>query len=371
MSACFAGVMTAPDPQGVFADVFARIAAAAPLKDQTNGDLAEEFGWLHEAGALAEALPSALSGVVAWSDRPLEIAALLRRLGYASLPAGRLFEGHVNAAQLVGVYGQPSFQARCGSAVKAGDLLGVWGADGPEPVQAEATPEGFRLRGSKIFCSGLGLVGTALISASLDGQICLFGVDVRDGARADRQQWRVSGMRASQSGGYRFDDMRLAPDAMVGGPGDYFAEPYFLGGMYRMCAVQLGGLDALLDETAAVLARRGKASDPLAHHRVGGLARLRWMAAAATEQLAGRIAADADPAEIARDATLTREGVEQCIVEALQIVERCAGSEAHKDMTALSRIRRDLSFYIRQAAVDERLASVGLWHLNGAKGSRK
>ena len=363
--------MKSPDCLGSFADVFARIAAGASLKDRTNGDLAEEFAWLHEAGALAEALPATLTGTAGWSDDPPEIAALLRRLGRASLPAGRLFEGHVNAAQLVGLYGQPSFQSRCVAAVKAGGFLGVWGADGPDPVQAKAMSEGYRLSGSKIFCSGLGLVGTALISASLDGQIYLFGVDVRDGARADREQWRVSGMRASQSGGYSFNDVCVPPDAMLGRPGDYFVEPYFLGGMYRMCAVQLGGLDALLDETVAVLLRRGKASDSLAHHRVGGLARLRWMAAAATEQLARRIAEGADPAQIAQDATLTREGVEQCVVEALQIAERSVGSEAHKDETALSRIRRDLSFYIRQAAVDQRLASVGRWHFGSSEGSAR
>ena len=143
----------------------------------------------------------------------------------------------------------------------------------------------------------------------------------------------------------------------------FFAEPFFLGGMYRICAVQLGGLDALLDDMVAALVRRGKAKMPLMQHRVGDVAQLRFMAAAATEALARQLTDPSDPAAVARDAILAREGIEQCIVRALAIAERSLGTEVHREDTTVSRLRRDLSFYIRQAAVDERLIGFGAWYL--------
>lgn len=346
-------------------DVLAKIEAAAPLRDTFDANLAAEIGWLHAAGALVEALPESLTGAAGWSDDPLALTDLLRAVGRASLPVGRVFEGHINTAQLIGLYGSPSLRSRCVDTVRAGGLLGVWGADGAEPVQAEATGPGFRLHGAKVFCSGLGLVETALISASLDGAIHLFAVDVSDARRADHTDWRVSGMRATRSGGYDFEGVELPADARVGGPEAYFVEPYFLGGMYRMCAVQVGGLEALLDAMVVSLRRRGRASQPLSQHRVGSVAAALAAAIAVTERLARMIAAGDDPAVIAREAVLAREAVERRAVEALEIVERSVGTEAHREGTRISLARRDLSFYLRQAAVDERLIGVGAAYLSG------
>jgi hypothetical protein len=133
--------------------------------------------------------------------------------------------------------------------------------------------------------------------------------------------------------------------------------------MMRMGAVQLGGLDALLEETVAALRIRGKGQDDLAALRIGQIASLLGMASAIVERLARHLADGAPPKDIAREAVLMREGVEHCIVQALEIAERGLGTMAHREDSAISRLRRDLSFYIRQAAVDERLMGVGRWHL--------
>jgi alkylation response protein AidB-like acyl-CoA dehydrogenase len=177
-----------------------RIRAAAGHKDRSGKGLNEEIGWLRQAGLLAEALPHVLSGKTGWSDDPLATFAVLRRIGAASLPVGRLFEGHVNAAQLVGLYAEASLQKRCGDAVRGGALLGVWGADGKIPLTALVSNNGYVLSGTKAFCSGLGLVAAALVSAPMQAHTHLFYVDVEDPARMDGGQWRVSGMRATQSG---------------------------------------------------------------------------------------------------------------------------------------------------------------------------
>ena len=344
--------------------VLMRVGAAASERDAEYGaGLGLEVAWLHEAGMLVGAMTKALSGRCGWSDDPLAVAGVLRGVGRSSLPLGRLYEGHLNAAQLVGLYAQPSLQARCAATVGRGGLLGVWGADGAAPVQAGRTPQGFRLQGAKIFCSGLGVVTVAIVSATLDGETRLFAVDVGDDDRADAADWAVSGMRATCSGGYDFEGIDLPADALMGAAGAYFVEPYFLGGMYRICAVQAGGLEALLNALVSSLRHRPRASEFLSQLRVGGVASRVSTAIAVTERVARALRDGLDPSAIAREAVLGREAVERCVVEALEIVERAVGTEAHREATAISLIRRDLSFYIRQAALDERLAGVGRGYL--------
>jgi alkylation response protein AidB-like acyl-CoA dehydrogenase len=337
----------------------ARIRQAAARRDQTGEGLGEEIGWLHEIGLLVAAMPPALCGAPSWSTDPLAVVDMLRRIGAASLPVGRLFEGHLNAAQLIGLYGTPPLQRRCAETVRAGGLLGVWGADGPEPLTARTAANGFVLSGTKAFCSGVGLVEQALVSALVGHATRLFCLDVRDPARFDLAQWQVSGMRATRSGGFDFSGMVVAADAVVGERDVYYAEPWFLGGMYRMCAVQLGGLDELVTQVTAALRLRGKSGDQLAQYRLGQVASLRALANHATAAVARTIAQGAPADEIAREAVLMREGVEHCIVAALDIIERGLGTQLHRENLAVSRLRRDLSFYIRQAAVDDRLIAVG------------
>ena len=364
-TSCGGGAIAESPGQGL-ATALARASACAAERDRTGADLSDEVRWLHEAGTLWDALPEGLSGAAGWSDAPTTVAETLRQVGRASLPLARLVEGHVNAAQLIDVYATDAVKARTCALVREGGLLGVWGAEAAAPVRAEPAAEGWRLSGSKTFCSGLGPVRLALVSAAVEGGVGLFAVEVDDPARADPDQWRVSGMRATTSGGYDLAGVTLGADAMLGSVGDYYAEPYFLGGMYRICAVQLGGAEALLDALAARLSKIGKANDPLSQHRVGRGAA--WVRAieAITARIAAAVAHGAPADVIADEAVLAREGVERCATALLEIVDRAGGTEAHREPSDLSRLRRDLAFYLRQAALDERLRLAGALRLHRA-----
>ena len=341
------------------AALLARVAEAAAARDSHGSDLSAEMAWLHAEGALVAALPAPLRVAPGWADDPNAVARELAALGRASLPLGRLYEGHVNAAQLIALYGSGRLKEECVARVRGGAVLGVWGADGEMPVVASRRGNGFALSGRKIFCSGLGLVDLALISARHDGHTFLVALDATDSRRADASDWKVSGMRATASGGYDFSGLAVPDDFILGRADDYYVEPYFLGGMYRMCAVQSGGLDALIGAYIAHARQRAPANPALLHYRVGSLLTQARLAGAVTQGLAALVAEGSDPAEIAQQAVLTREGVERCIVECLTIVERAAGTTVHREATALSRIARDLSFYIRQGAIDDRLVGVG------------
>ena len=345
-------------PQG-YAAAFAAISQSAAERDQHGEDLSAEIGLLADCGALIGALPRSMYPGATWSDTPREVADVLRVLGRASLPVGRLFEGHVNAAQLIGIYGSTALQERTAAQVANGALLGVWGADGETPVRVERRGSRHKLSGAKSFCSGLGIVRTALVSATVDGGTQLFAVDVADDERANPASWRVSGMRATGSGDYNFAGISVPADAAVGGLNDYFIEPWFLGGMYRMCAVQVGGIEALLAAIMAHLRRRGTTVDVIQQMRIGQIAAQLLMARAVTDQLAGAIADRNDAEVIAQRALLTRDAVETCATNILAMVERSGGTSAHREGSDLDRIRRDLGLYLRQAAVDARLAQAG------------
>ena len=351
-----------------FAGAFEAIAATAAARDRHGEDLAVEIGLLAGCGALVGALPATMNANASWSDAPRALADVLRLLGRASLPVGRWFEGHVNAAQLIGLYGSAALRRRTAACVAAGCLLGVWGADGDTPVRAEAFGDGYRLSGAKSFCSGLGIVRIALVSAAMDGGTQLFAVDVADDARANPASWRVSGMRATGSGDYDFTGLVLSGDAAVGGRNDYFVEPWFLGGMYRMCAVQVGGIEALLAAIMAHVQRRRQSGDAIQQLRIGQIAAQLLMARAVTGQLAGAIAEGAAPKAIAQQAVLTRDAVETCAATTLALVERSGGTAAHREGSDLDRIRRDLGLYLRQAAVDARLVQAGAALLAGSDG---
>lgn len=54
---------------------------------------------------------------------------MLQRIGSGSLPLGRLFEGHVNAIQLVLRYGHREQIALVARETLEGKIFGVWNAD--------------------------------------------------------------------------------------------------------------------------------------------------------------------------------------------------------------------------------------------------
>ena len=54
----------------------------------------------------------------------------------------RLYEGHINALRIVEMHGSAAQTARVAEIVAKGAFLGVWGADGAEPVSQATTHPG-------------------------------------------------------------------------------------------------------------------------------------------------------------------------------------------------------------------------------------
>ncbi|MBE7186432.1 MAG: acyl-CoA dehydrogenase, partial [Methylobacterium mesophilicum] len=141
---------------------------------------------------------AALTGQLDGLSDPADAAAWLRLLrtlhsvGRRDLPLGRLFEGHVDALQIICRYGSPQQRNAVERFAREGAVFGVWNADLPgDPLRLGDSG----LSGGKAFASGAGILTHALVSAAAaDGRRQLLLLDLADLPPAiDRSWWRVTG----------------------------------------------------------------------------------------------------------------------------------------------------------------------------------
>jgi alkylation response protein AidB-like acyl-CoA dehydrogenase len=288
-----------------------------------------------------------------------ELLALLRLLyavGRSDLPRGRLFEGHVDAIQIIDRYGTEAQKAALSQALDSGGAFGVWNADAPgEPL---AWQDG-RLSGGKAFASGAGLLSHALVTVDIEGGRQLVLVDLSAcPPQIDRSWWRVIGMQRSETHLVRWDDAALSPDAIVGSPGDYIREPWFSGGAIRFAAVQAGGIAALVDGVRDHLDAQERAGDPNQRGRLADL----YLAAQAAADAVARAARQWHAGDI--DHTLAhvaaaRVAVYEAGERALTLAQAAVGAQAMFEAHPLSSAITDLMVYLRQPGPDQQRMMVG------------
>lgn len=302
---------------------------------------------------------------------PQELMEALRIVGHASLPLGRLYEGHVNAAALILRYGTRGQQERARARADSGALFGVWNTEAQDTVRLLPAAGGLELVGTKTFASGAGYVDCPLITARDGAGKVVMVLPPLDGApRADLSAWQAHGMRASATGSFGFTGIAVTADDLVGGPGDYERQPHFSAGAWRFCAVQLGAIERLVDEAKAFLVARGRDGDPHQLARMGEV-----LMAAETARLwverAARLAEDADVARTEEAGAravayvnLARCAVERCGLDTLERVQRSVGLSGYLRTHPLERFGRDLATYLRQPAPDRALCEGAAYALH-------
>ena len=348
--------MTSPLPDLRQAeDLCRRISARAAAADRVGGSLAADVADLAAAGWLRACLPRAAQGA-GWGceagGAPAALSAL-RLLGRVNLSLARLFEGHMNAVKLVALYAEPEVAERTWSAVAAGMLLGVWGADAPDrPVTVVREADRLVLSGIKRFASGLGLVGQAVLTAACAGETRLLLAPVEAAERADPGTWTMAGMRATCSGSYNFKGVVLPASALLGSADVYYREPHFEGGIWRYSAAHLGAAEALYGEMREALVARDRAGDPHQEVRLVRAATAIETARLWLVRASGAVEAINAAPETATLALLAREVTEESCRVVLGETERALGMAAHEEGTPVERIRRDLALFLCQAAPD-------------------
>ncbi len=301
------------------------------------------------------------------AGRRAELGAL-RRAGYTDLSMGRIYEGHVNALQLIARFGNATQRDTVFEDVRRGRLFGVWNTQDDAPVRIVADGARFRLTGSKSWASGATFVARPIVTATWpDGslQMCVVPMDAVS-PRIDATAWRPHGMRDSESYLVAFDGIVLDATRLIGRPGDYVRQPWFFGGAVRFTAVQTGGIERLVFETAQYLAHRGRAGDLLQTMRLGEMrvalrTALHWLDVGADAWSAydagpGDEAAAQAVVEAADGARIAIEGAALSVIERAM---RAIGARGLQEPLPFVRLVRDLEMYLRQPAPDAAIARVG------------
>ena len=355
-----------------------RLFAQAAETDVVGAFPVQEFGWLRAAGLLTAALPAELGGAGLHAPAAtLPLLRVLQHIGRGNLAVGRVFEGHLNALLLIQQFGSAAQVQRYAADARARHLFGVWNTeDTADGVQLDALPDGrYRLRGAKTFASGAGHLARPLLTGALpDGQgwqLLVLPAD-RQPPTLDRSFWRPLGMRATASFRADLTGLEIEPDDLIGPPNAYYRQPAFSGGAIRFAAVQLGGAEAVFDETCAFLRGLDRTDDPFQRQRLGEMAIAlesgrQWLRGAA-EHAARPDAATPDGSEATvAYANMTRTAIEEICLDMLRWAERCVGARGLLQPLPFERLHRDLTHYLRQPAPDGALADVGRFVLEGRK----
>lgn len=341
--------------------VLPAIARAAEEEDRDGAFPAVGVAALHRAGALATPLPARFGGF-GWGTEPggaMPLSVALRLVGRASLPLGRLWEGHVNALRLLQRYGAPDQVRAAARDAGTGMLFAVWNTEAPGEAPLAIGPDG-RLLGRKVLCSGASHVPRALVTARdaarPEAPPRMLLVPLAPGERADLASWTATGMRASATGAVDFTGIRVTPEMVVGAPGDYARQPDFSAGAWRFAAVHCGGIEAVLGALRDHHRRTGRGADPHQAARLGQAAIAAATARLWVEAAAARAeAAHADEHAVAF-VNLARLAVERAGLEAVELAQRSVGLQAFLRPHPLERLCRDLGTYLRQPAPDRALA---------------
>ena len=324
-------------------------AAPAELRDIASG--------LRKAGLLTSPLVGVWGGYdLAHPEQWALLCDTLQDLGAADLSAARLFEGHVNASMLVRRYGTSMQDRDFSDRVAAGALAAVWGADDASGLQAVRENNGFTLKGRKIFASGAGVAGQALVTANSDEGLILLLIEDLPSARVDLSQWTPVGMRDSATGSVDLTGLHVPAERRIGQAADFLRQPHFSGGAWRFCAAHLGAATRLVDLLRAHLVARGRDQDPYQLQRVADCVTAVTTASFWVRDAARRLAEEEDPERTVAFANLTRGVTERAALDVLEAVQRGIGLGGFLYPHPAERLMRDLATYLRQPVPDLAMA---------------
>lgn len=366
--------------------VAAVCAENAALVDHERTFPVKEFELMAQVGLLTTPLPHERGGLGLGTQAggTLALLKLLKQIGRGSLPVGRVYEGHVNALQLIETFGTKAQKESYAADVHDHHFIfAVWNTEASDGVRLVPLAGGrYRLEGAKTFASGADWVKRPLITGTLpDGgrQMCIVPME-RVEVGVDPSWWQPLGMHASVSYKLDFSGVELTADDLLGAPNDYTRQPWLSGGAIRFTAVQLGGAEALLDATVEYLKAMSRIDDPYQKARVAqmsiavesgnlwlrGSAALLEEAASVFYTSSQNVSATSLPQEagtVLAYVNMTRSAIERICLDVLEDTERAVGARGLLQPQPFERLVRDLRLYLRQPAPDAALAEVGRYVL--------
>jgi alkylation response protein AidB-like acyl-CoA dehydrogenase len=306
---------------------------------------------------------------------------MTKEIAKADLSLARCWEGHVNSLVLLdGMCNDEQRTRWFKGVVEQGDKWVAWSGEPQARKPGETTrfgtnvekvDGGYVLTGNKVFSTSAGgaqwailLVNTAgpggvrHTSASLDTQL-LMACDLSDPTvEIDGSWWDPIGMRATVSYLVNFRRTFISEANLIGYPGQYIKEGWQTCFIPHYAATFLGAAEAAYEYAFEYVNAQNKSEDPYVQHHIAQMsvnvetAHL-WLRHVARLWETARY----EEAQIA--GSRARHVVEHLAEETVKHCIRACGARCLNRPSALERIYRDLSFYVRHDNDDQILAMIG------------
>ena len=302
---------------------------------------------------------------------------MTREIAKADMATARCWEGHVNAMVIIEGLANEAQKARWfGDVCKEGHIWAVWSG---EPLSKkpgengigtwlERVSGGWRLRGSKVFCSGASDADRAILMVNPAGpggareapaeSLLMLACNMHDPTIShDGSWWDPIGMRASVSYRIDFANTFIPDENLIGGPGSYMHDNWQTRFIPQYAATFLGAAEAAYDYVLHYIKTQNKVEDPFIQQHIGKMA-----INVETAHLWLKHVADlwqTDPDESVLAGSRARHLIEHLALDTVQRGIRACGARALNRPSRLEKIYRDLSFYVRHDNDDHNLATIG------------
>jgi alkylation response protein AidB-like acyl-CoA dehydrogenase len=359
-------------------------ATRAAEYDRTATFPFEDFDDLFRAGLHAPVVPKEYGGhgLGPYAGDVFTLWMMTKEIARVDMSLARCWEGHVNSLVLLDGMSTEEQKARWfAGVVERGEKWVAWSGEPQarkpgEPVRfgtrVEKVDGGYIIEGNKAFATSAGgaqwailLVNTAgpggvrhAEAGSLDTQL-MMACNLSDPSiEIDTSWWDPIGMRGTASHLVHFRRTFISESDVIGFPGQYLKEGWQTCFIPHYAATFLGAAEAAYDYAVEYITSQNKVEDPYVQHHIGQMsvnvetAHL-WLRQVARLWETGRYL----EAQLA--GSRARHVVEHLAESTVKDCIRACGARCLIRPSALERIYRDLSFYVRHDNDDHILAMIG------------
>jgi alkylation response protein AidB-like acyl-CoA dehydrogenase len=359
-----------------------RFAPRAAEYDRAAVFPIEDFRDLFDAGLHAAAVPREHGGLGLGPYRRdvLALWMMTKELAKADLSLARCWEGHVNSLVLLDGLATEEQKARWfDGVVNRGETWVAWSGEPQVPAPGEtvrfgttvtAIPEGLRIDGTKVFATSAGGARWAILLVNQSGpggarhatspdDVLMVACDLNDPSVSfDASWWNPIGMRATASHLVRFSGTVIPHDSVIGRAGQYLNEGWQTCFTPHYAASFLGAAEAAYLFAVDLLGKQRKGDDPFVQQHVGQMAvnvetGHLWLRHVA------QLWQDGEHDAAKRAGIRARLLIETLAEDTVKRAIRACGARSLNRPSALERIYRDLSFYVRHDNADHILATIG------------
>lgn len=359
-------------------------AARAAEYDRNATFPFEDFDDLFHAGLHAPVVPKEYGGLGLgpYKTDVFTLWMMTKEIARADLSLARCWEGHCNSLVLLDGMSTEEQKSRWfKGVVERGEKWVAWSGEpqSKKPGEAvkfgttvERVDGGYIIEGNKAFATSatgaqwaILLVNTAgpggvrhVDASMLDTQL-MMACNLSDPTiEVDASWWDPIGMRATVSHLVHFRRTFIPETDVIGYPGQYLKEGWQTCFIPHYAATFLGAAEAAFDYALSYIKSQKKIDEPYVQHHIGQMsvnvetAHL-WLKQVAHLWETGRYL----EAQIA--GSRARHVVEHLAEDTVKDCIRACGARCLIRPSALERVYRDLSFYVRHDNDDQILATIG------------